>query len=300
MFRLTLIVFTLSLLSACVQNPESSRPPPFADIHLHYSWRHEEVIDPDTAVDILEKNNVVLASVSSEPTAYALKLADAGGNWIIPFASPYYQPGSRSSWYYDRKTIPELRKELETGRYGGIGEVHLTPGIGPRLDSPQFTGLIELAREFQLPFLIHTNAGDYHYFESICTQYKDIRFIWAHAGGELQPDQLEPLMQSCPNNVWLDLTARDPWHYGHLTEEDGKLLPGWRELIIRYQDRVMTGTDPVWNAHQSYRWYESDEGWDHYDQLIQFHRNWMQQLPPDVEEKVRLTNALHFFGREKP
>jgi hypothetical protein len=103
-------------------------------------------------------------------------------------------------------------------------------------------------------------------------------------------------MESC-SNVWLDMTARDPWHYGQLTEEDGTLLPGWYELFIQYQDRVMTGTDPVWNAHQTYRWYESDEGWDHYEQLIQFHRNWMSQLPADVEEKLRLSNALKFFGR---
>jgi hypothetical protein len=298
MLRLFLSLSVLGLMLGCAHTPSSSSPPPFADIHLHYSWRHEEVTNAQAAVEKLKKNNVVLASVSSEPSAFALKMTDAGGDWIIPFASPYYQPGSRASWYYDKNMLTEMRKLLETGRYGGIGEVHVTSGGRPRLDSPQFIGLIELAREFELPFLIHTNAGNYHFFESICKRHNDIRFIWAHAGGELQPDQLEPLMQSC-SNVWLDLTARDPWHYGHLTETDGTLLPGWRDLIIRYQDRVMTGTDPVWNAHQSYRWYESDEGWDHYDQLIQFHRDWMKQLPDDVEEKVRLSNALMFFGRER-
>jgi hypothetical protein len=271
-------------------------PSPFADIHLHYNWRHAEVIDPQEAVAILQEHNVVLASVSSEPSSHALKLQEAGGNWILPFASPYYEPGSRSSWYYDRNMLSKLRAQLATGRYAGIGEVHVTSGVGPRLDSPQFLGLIALAREFKLPFLIHTNAGDYRFFESICTEHTDIRFIWAHAGGELQPDQLNPLMESC-SNVWLDMTARDPWHYGQLTDDRGKLLPGWYELFIQYQDRVMTGTDPVWNAHQTYRWYESDEGWDHYEQLIQFHRNWMSQLPANVEEKLRLSNALKFFGR---
>jgi hypothetical protein len=36
----------------------------------------------------------------------------------------------------------------------------------------------------------------------------------------------------------------------------------------------MTGTDPVWNAHQIYRWYEADEGWQHYDDFLRFHRHW--------------------------
>jgi hypothetical protein len=59
----------------------------------------------------------------------------------------------------------------------------------------------------------------------------------------------------------------------------------------------MTGTDPVWNAYQIYRWYEADEGWDHYDDFLRFHRNWLKQLPATVEKKVRLTNAQGFFDR---
>jgi len=300
MLRYFLILSLLSLMLGCAQQPPIENvQTPFADIHLHYNWRHTEVIEPQEAVQILKQHNVVLASVSSEPTTHALKLTEAGGDWILPFASPYYEPGSRSSWYYDRNMLSRIRSQLETGQYAGIGEVHITSGVGPRLDSPQFLGLIGLAREFDLPFLIHTNAGDYRFFESICTAHTDIRFIWAHAGGELQPDQLNPLMESCPN-VWLDMTARDPWHYGNLVDGEGDLLPGWCKLFIRYQDRVMTGTDPVWNAHQTYRWYESDEGWDHYEQLIQFHRNWMSQLPAEVEEKIRLSNAFKFFGRKAP
>ena len=74
------------------------------------------------------------------------------------------------------------------------------------------------------------------------------------------------------------------------------MLDGWRELIIKYQDRVMTGTDPVWNAHQIYRWYEADEGWSHYSDFHHFQRRWMIHFPANVEEKLRLTNAQKFFG----
>lgn len=57
----------------------------------------------------------------------------------------------------------------------------------------------------------------------------------------------------------------------------------------------MTGTDPVWGVTRGQRWDEPDEGWDHYEQLLQFHRDWLQQLPPEVEEKIRLTNARLFL-----
>ncbi len=267
----------------------------FSDIHLHYTWKHAEIIDPEETIEILKAHDVILASVSGEPTDHALRLSQAGGDWIIPFASPYYKAGNRHSWFFDKKLLPEMRKRLETGQYQGLGEIHITSGIGPARDSKVFLGLMDLAREFDLPVLLHTNSGNYRYFESVCTRHNDLRIIWAHAGGDLQPDQLNPLMESCPN-VWLDMTARDPWHYDQMVGEDGLLLPGWRDLFIKYQDRAMTGTDPVWNAHQTYRWYESDEGWSHYEKLINFHRNWLKQLPPEVEKKIRLTNAQKFFA----
>jgi len=291
-----LLHFSLLLFVAgCAVNREPV-PTAFADIHLHYNYTHAEVIDVDSTLRILKRNNIVLAIVSSEPTDLALELSDAGGDWIIPFATPYYKTGNRLNWYLDTSLLDEMRRRLETGRFGGIGEVHLTAGMRPTRDNPVFTGLLDLAQEFGLPVLIHTDASDSGYFLPICRQNPDIRFIWAHAGGALQPQHLSPLMQSCAN-VWLDLAARDPDHYGQLTDDRGTLLPGWREFMILYQDRIMTGTDPVWNAHQIYRWYEADEGWQHYDKFLGFHRHWLKQLPDSAALKIRLTNAQRFFRK---
>ncbi|HID49050.1 MAG TPA: hypothetical protein EYP40_05450 [Chromatiales bacterium] len=289
------LVSLLLVLAGCSLTPPAE-PPAFADIHLHYNYTHAEVIDANRVVAILRQNNVVLATVSSEPTDFALQLADAGGDGIIPFASPYYQSGNRLNWYFDKNLVNEIRARLEGGQYGGIGEVHLTAGIGPARNNPVFTGLLELAREFHLPVLIHTDASDPRYFLPICRKYADVRFLWAHAGGTFQPPQLDPLMRACPN-VWLDLAGRDPDHYGGLVDGESVLLPGWREFLIQYQDRIMTGTDPVWNAQQIYRWYEADEGWDHYGEFLDFHRNWLHQLPSGVAQKIRLDNARSFFGR---
>ena len=98
--------------------------------------------------------------------------------------------------------------------------------------------------------------------------------------------------------MWFDLAARDPWHYAYLTDENGKLLPGWLDLMKAHPDRFITGTDPVWNAHQIYKWYEADQGWFHYDKFINYHRTWFKQLPPEVAEAIRLKNAQHFFNRK--
>jgi len=295
MIRHLFIVFCIFNLAAC-SLPKNNLPP-FADVHLHFNWDHEELLSAKEAVNILKEHNVVLAAVSSVPSDYALKLKEAGGDWIIPLATPYYHAGNRLNWYFDKKLVAEIRKLVETGKYAGIGEVHLAAGVGPRRDNPVFVGLLELAQEFNLPFLIHTDSSDHRYFLPVCKKYSRIRFLWAHAGSVLGPKQLEPLMQACPN-VWLDLAARDPWHYDYFAHDDYSLLQGWRELIIKYQDRIVTGTDPVWNAHQIYRWYEADEGWFHYSDFHHFQRNWMKKMPPEVEKKIRLINARKFFAIE--
>ena len=74
------------LLTACTL-PKNELPP-FADIHLHFNWDHEELLSAKEAVNILEEHNVVLAVVSSVPSHYSLKLKESGGDWIIPLVTP--------------------------------------------------------------------------------------------------------------------------------------------------------------------------------------------------------------------
>lgn len=272
-------------------------PPPFADIHLHFNWDQKEIISAQEAVKRLKANNVVLATVSSTPPELALELADAGKSWIQPFFSPYLTARHRYDWFMDDTVLVEAEKGLASERYKGVGEVHVWSGLGPRRDNKILVGLLTLAEQYQVPFLIHTEASSHLFFTPICQKYPKVKFLWAHAGGRLKPPSIDQLMQQCPN-VWAEVSVRDPWRYHSLVDDQNQLLPGWRDLFIKYQDRFMTGTDPVWSVTRGQRWDEPDEGWDHYDQLLQFHRDWLQQLPPTVEEKIRLSNAKIFLTRQ--
>ena len=291
----TILLSLLGLVGGCASY-EEPLPPAFADIHLHYNWDHSEYINPDEVVEKLRRNNVVLGIVSSVPADFASHLAEAGPDWVLPLFSPYYQAGNRHNWYFDREVVTAARQALASGKYVGLGEIHLVAGVGPHRDNPVFLGLIALAKEFNVPMLLHTDASSYRYLLPICQQHPDLQILWAHAGGILPPSQLTLLLAEC-DNVWLDLAARDPWHYGGFVDEQGILDAKWKQFIISNQDRIMIGTDPVWNAHQMYRWYEADQGWHHYEQLLQYHRNWIAQLPTTVQHKLRLTNAQTYFGR---
>jgi len=296
---LFVVFLTIGTITGCthtqISKPSTSSDlKPFADIHLHYNWDQEEIIDPATVIKRLQDENIVLGVVSSVPSDYALKLKEAGGDRIIPLFSPYITPPHRQSWYLDKTVIEQAREGLENKKYFGIGELHLWSGLPPRQDNEILLALFELAQQHDLPFLLHTESSDAKYIIPICQRHNKVRILWAHAGGILKPADVKTAIQQCPN-IWVELSARDPWRYNTLVDDEGNLPEAWRDLIIEYPDRFMTGSDPVWGVTKTQRWDEPDEGWDHLHELTQFHRNWLAELPPEVEGKVRLTNALAFF-----
>ncbi len=117
----------------------------------------------------------------------------------------------------------------------------------------------------------------------------------AHAGGILDAAQTRLIMEVC-DNVMIEFSARDPWRYGGLTGDDGSLLPAWRDLVLAYPDRFMTGTDPVWKVTRTQTWDQADDGWDYFEQLIDYHRAWLAGLPEPVGQMIRLDNARRYFA----
>ena len=61
-------LFILCLISVTACSLPKHDLAPFADIHLHFNWDHEELLSANDAVKILEDHNVVLAVVSSVPS----------------------------------------------------------------------------------------------------------------------------------------------------------------------------------------------------------------------------------------
>ena len=121
-----------------------------------------------------------------------------------------------------------------------------------------------------------------------------MNLIFAHAGGNLEATHIRRLIEACAQ-VMVEFSARDPWRYGGLTGADGLLLPAWRKLVIDYPGRFMTGTDPVWKVTRTQTWDQPDDGWDYFDKLLDYHRHWIDDLPEDVAQAIRLDNARRVF-----
>ena len=283
----------IALLPGVMANPGLCQQP-FADVHVHFNWDQKEIISAHEVVDKLKRANIAFTVVTATPSELALEIKRAGGDLIIPFFSPYTHTLGKQDWYLSERTLQLAEEGLRSGQYQGIGEVHFMAGFRPKTDNPIFTRLLALARQYAVPVLIHVDAGNEKKFVGICRQHPGLKLIFAHAGGNLYASHIRRVIEQC-DKVMIEFSARDPWRYGGLTGDDDLLLPDWRELVLEYPDRFLVGTDPVWKVTRTQTWDQPDDGWDHFEQLLAYHRHWIAALPPAVQRKLALDNARQFF-----
>ena len=208
------------LLLSMVANGFEGTEEPFADIHVHYNWDQKELISADRVAEKLVRQNVELAVVSGTPSRLALELARAAGNRVVPFFSPYTHALGRQTWFRDADVLRQAEEGLRGGGFEGIGEVHFMTGFRPRIDNTVFLGLVDLAKRYDVPILVHVDAGSEVPFRELCASSPGVRFIFAHAGGNLLPAHVRSIVEAC-DNVLVEFSARDPWRYGGLTGEKG-------------------------------------------------------------------------------
>jgi len=290
--------FGLIFWFLCVPSDLQAQPP-VADMHLHYKWTQQDVTSPADAVAILEQERIILGVVIGTPAVLALELQSLAPARIVSIFSPYREGGDWHHWAYDDSTVTRARAALASARYQGIGELHVIGGFTPPFEKAVvLKQLLRLADEFDVPVMIHTEFSRPDYMLALCQQFPATRILWAHSGAVLEPDDVERVLEHC-GNVHGGLGARDPWRFvdNPLTAADGILLPAWKALLLKYPERFMVGSDPVWPVDQLDRWDEADSGWHELGRFWRFHRSWLAQLPDDVARKIGCENTVALFGR---
>jgi len=289
-------LFQFLLLAIYTGIASAQNPQPFADAHIHYNWDQAEIISAQAVVKILAKRNVGLTLVSATPSHLALELREAGGDWIVPFFSPYTHALGRHDWYRNQSVVEQAASGLAQGLYFGIGEIHFMVGFLPRPDNAIFLQLMALAGQHRVPALIHVDAANDGFFLGICKAHPQVRIMFAHAGGNLKPPHIRSILEQCPN-VWIDFAARDDWRYGGLTDANSLLLPAWKQLVLDFPNRFVTGTDPVWRVTRTQSWDQADDGWDYYDLLFNYHQTWLADLPANVRQKIAWDNVRQLLEK---
>lgn len=275
---------------------------PIADAHVHYKWNQAEVTSPEEAVQALRDNGVALAVIAGRPASKALELYALAPDIVVPIYSVYRRGGDWYGWQRRPGLVDEVREALSSGRYRGIGELHLIGGFALRWKrNDVLKGLLALAAEYDVPLLIHTEFSRADPTLSICRANPDTRLVLAHAGAALPPDEVERVLSACPN-VWMDLSARDPWRFVRfpITGADGRLLPKWEALVSRWPRRFLIGSDAVWPVDRLDAWDRADTGWQRIGDFLDFHRHWASFLPEDVRRRVLIDNAREVFRAPPP
>lgn len=290
------LIFTLF---ACVTLPmpsmgtaPDSRPGlPLFDVHSHFTEEDAEVFPAEQIAARLDAAGIERMVVIGRPPELALRLHRAAPERVVPFLGAYRNTAEKRDWALDLRLPARMRATLleagntpadgatniehKTGRFRGIGELHL---FAPMRKSPVFRQVLALAAEFDLPVLLH---GDAEIVDQAFEWQPNLTVIWAHLGTLPEPDRVRSMLRKHPQQLFVDTSVRDE----RFTDENGLLRPEWRSLFIDHQDRLLAAVDTF-----------SSSRWQRLHEVSGQIRHWLGQLPQPVAEKLARGNAKRLFG----
>ena len=203
----------------------------------------------------------------------------------------------------DRYAASQLRTLLEMypGEIYGIGEVMsrhddltaLTYGEPPHADHPAFLEIFDLAAEYDIPVLIHHNISGVNIEDPIylkemqnaLAHNRDTNIIWAHVGISRRitvPSLLSVAdkMLKENENLYYDIS----WIvFEDYINKDKVSLRKWANLIEKYPDRFILGTDKV--GH-----------WDTYPDEVTKYTPLIELLSDETAAKLTGGNMLRLIG----
>lgn len=285
---LTATFFFISLSSKAHPIGDAIEDVPIFDAHMHYKEPAWEVYPVQTVIELMDKNRVAMALVSSTPDEGTIRLYQHAPERIVPELRPYYsaktqrpyaKSANSSNWTKAEGMMDYIRERLHTYDHAGIGEFHIHRL--DRSDEPLLKEITRLAKKRDIPIHIHSGAEPVEFLYSL---EPEITIIWAHAGMSEPPQIVDDIMTRYPN-TYVDTSYREM----EILAADNSIDPDWRKVIDKHTDRFMVGTD-TWINDQ----------WDDYTDLIKLNRLWLKNLPREQAEKIAYKNALKLFKRKLP
>ena len=207
--------------------------------------------------------------------------------------------------------VTRLMEDVAKYNYAFVGEIMFTHGdkthgeqteSGERYVDPLAPGvqrLIEGLKVRPIPVMTHWEVYDWDRdwprISKLYSRFSEQTFIWPHTGFA-HARQVEVVLSRHPNVVaTLSKKEQDQRELSNnekgaqlgpaLIDACGIIRPVWRELLVRYQDRLMFATD----AHKDFRWQK-------YGNVIVIWRGILGQLPPPVAEKIAYSNAARIYA----
>ncbi|MFH0867725.1 MAG: TatD family hydrolase [Candidatus Woesearchaeota archaeon] len=270
---------------------------PIIDMHAH--WQPD--ISTELMLENMSRANVVKAVImpnSGHPYDAAQSLASQYPDKFVAFVG--FQ---NKEWIQQRPGFIDnyVEQALQTNEFKGLGEVLLRHYAIPQRNAPDINipatsdsvyHMLELAAKYNVPIVIHMEAEEttVKELEKLLKDNPTPKVIWAHAG-RAESSTIERLFETY-GNLYIDLSALDPSRiYGReknpITTENGILKSEWKNLLVKYRDRIMTGSDtPFPDLWKKYV----------YVDIMDSQRALLEQLPDNVAEKIAYKNASVMLG----
>jgi len=203
----------------------------------------------------------------------------------------------------DRNVVEKIENYSTRGAAGVKLYNGVIPSLGP-INSSQMYEIYEKCRELNLPIIIHVESLDVEQdeeFEQVLRDFSDVKFNCPHLCGSAERlDILSRLLDAHPNLT----TDMAPWHrVGQFAVNNSQ---EFREFFIKYQDRIMFGTDIVldesWKSDfRVWQWFTCNTDMLEKKYFICYRENGRilngLDLPKDVLEKIYLTNPMKFVEK---
>jgi predicted TIM-barrel fold metal-dependent hydrolase len=246
--------FIAATCSALIPDVLSGQQPPdpIIDLHQHtnYLGRSDEVLVAHQRALGVQKT--VLLPAGSK---YGLA-ADCGGNDTVMNLARKY-PKEFFFFANELPDLPEARpvieKYLKSGAIG-IGEQKFPVDC----DSPHILKIAEIAREFDVPVLLHFEHKMYNFglerFHKVLQKFPTVRFIghaqtwWGNIDRNHDQTVMYPKTKVTPGGITDRLLSDYPNMFGDLSAGSGlnSLLRDedrTREFLQRHQDKLLFGSD---------------------------------------------------------
>ena len=253
------------------------RDVPIFDAHMHYKEAAWAPYPVKTVIELMDRNGVAMALVSSTPDDGTIRLLRYAPARIVPEMRPYRENAGSSNWTKSEGMLDYIRQRLERFPHEGIGEFHVH-ALDPD-DRPLLKAIAELAKARRIPIHIHSGAAPVRLFFEL---EPGLTIVWAHAGMS-EPAEVVGAMFDRYATLYADTSYREH----DILTSDGTIAPAWRDVIMRHSDRLMVGSDTWVNSQ-----------WDDYAELIELNRRWLAKLPRETAERIAYGNAARLFGRK--
>ncbi len=262
------------VVMALAPNARAAEPLPIFDAHMHYSAGTWLAYAPAEIFKKIDAAGVQRALISSTPDDGTLRLAEHTPGRVVPFLRPYRGDVRLGNWTTDPALMAYVQERLKLGNHLGVGEVHLATAEDAR--APGLRPLLKLLTERELYLQVHTDAAPIHALYEV---EPTLKVFLAHAGFTEPAEVVGELMARYPGLI-TELSFR-----AHDIMPGASIDPAWRDVLTKYADRIMIGTDT----------YIADR-WAEYEGLVSAHRRWLEQLPPPTARAIAYGTAIRLFG----